>query len=318
MNRLIRPLAATLLSLATSGALAFPDRPITIIVPFNAGTTNDINARDLAQVLSAVAKQPVLVDNRAGAEGTLGGQALVNGPADGHTLMFSSNSLTVFDPLLKKNIPYDPNKDIVPICAAGRTNNLVNVSATGPYKSLADLIAAAKSQPGKLTFGYTSTSMRLAGELFQQASGTKLTGVPYRSSVTGLTDVSSGQVDITFIDRVSAQAFYDSGKIRPLAVSGPSRLSALPDVPSAKELGLPAYSVFPWFGVYASGKTPPDVLAQVRELVARAVTTPEMAANMEKRGLEPFTACGDALVKHKQQETEQWREVIRKAGIEPQ
>lgn len=311
-------LFAGLLATAAGGSLAYPDKPITLIVPFAAGTVNDIGARELAQVLSAVGKQPVVVENRVGAEGTIGTQAMLNSPSDGHTLMFASNSITVFDPLLKLNMPYDSVKDIVPVCGAGRTNLLINVTGSGPLKNVADVIAAAKAQPGKLTFGYTSTSMRLAGEMFQQVTGTKLTGVPYKSSVTGLTDVSSGLVDLIFIDRVSAVAFHENGKVRALAASGGRRIKALPNLPSATEAGIPGYSVLPWFGLYMSGKTPPAVRHQVSELVGKAIKTPEMAANLDKRGLEPFDLCGDALVKFRQEEMDTWREVIKKAGIERQ
>ncbi|HSV79530.1 MAG TPA: tripartite tricarboxylate transporter substrate binding protein [Ramlibacter sp.] len=311
-----RILVAALALAACAAAHAFPTKPITIIVPFNAGTTNDINARDFAQVLSAVAKQPVVVDNRVGAEGTIGAQAMLNAPADGHTMVFSSNSLTVYDPLLKKNIPYDPAKDLLPVCGAGRTSLLVNVTASGPVKSVAELVAAAKAQPGKLTYAYTSSSMRLAGELFQQVTGTRMTSVPYKSSVTALTDLSSGQVDAIFIDRPSAAAFHESGKVRALAVAGSKRLKSVPNVPTTAEAGLPAFTVQPWFGLYISGKTPPAVQAQVRELIERAIKTPEMAANQDKRNLDAFDQCGDALVKYRQQETDALREVVRKAGIE--
>ncbi|HSW18981.1 MAG TPA: tripartite tricarboxylate transporter substrate binding protein [Ramlibacter sp.] len=303
---------------AATSAHAYPDKVITVIVPFGAGTINDINARDFAQVLSVIAKQPVVVENRTGAEGTIGGQALLSAPADGHTLMFASNSLTVFDPLMKKSIPYDPVKDIIPVCGAGRTTLLLNASGASPYRTVGDIVAAAKAQPGKLTFAYSSTSTRLSGELLQQAAGIRLTGVPYRASVAALTEISGGQVDLMFIDRVSAAPFYESGKVRPVATSGEQRLKALPQVATFAEAGLPGVSVQPWFGLYASGKSTPAVLRQVSELVGKAVRSPEMAVNAEKRGLEAFTLCGDALVKHRAEEMELWRGVIKKAGIEPQ
>lgn len=315
-KRIPKWLLASAVAVSASVALAYPVKPITIIVPFAAGTVNDIGAREIAKVLAAVAQQAVVVENRVGAEGTIGTQAMLNSPADGHTMVFASNSITVFDPLMKFNMPYDSVKDIIPVCGAGRTNLLINVTGSGTLKSVTDVVAAAKAQPGKLTFGYTSTSMRLAGEMFQQVTGTKLTGVPYKSSITGLTDVSSGQVDLIFIDRVSAAPFHDSGKVRPLAASGTQRIKALPNLPTAAEAGVPGYSVLPWFGLYISGKTPQAIRDQVSELVGKAIKTPEMMANLDKRGLTPFDLCGDALVKYRQDEMETWREVIKKAGIE--
>lgn len=309
---------AGILATAAGVSLAFPVKTITIIVPFAPGTTNDIGAREVAKVLSVVAKQAVVVENKVGAEGTIGTQAMINSPADGHTLMFASNSITVFDPLMKLNMPYDAGKDIVPVCGVGRTNLLINVNGSGPFKSVADVIAAAKANPGKLSFGYTSTSMRLAGEMFQQVSGVKLTGVPYKSSVTGLTELSSGLLDLIFIDGSSALSFHESGKVRPLAASGAQRLKSLPNVPSAAEAGVPGYSVLPWFGLYVSGKTPAAIRNQVSDIVDKVIKSPEMVANLEKRGLEPFNLCGDALVKFRQEEMETWRQVIQKAGIERQ
>jgi tripartite-type tricarboxylate transporter receptor subunit TctC len=307
-----------LLAAAAGTSQAFPDRTITVIVPFSAGTTTDVNARDFAQVLSASVKQPVVIDNRVGAEGTLGGLALIHAAADGHTLMFTSSSLPVLDPLMKKNMPYDPVKDFAPVCAVGRTSNVMNITGSSTTKNVADVIAAAKAEPGKLTFGYASATMRLAGELFQQAAGVKFTAVPYRSSVTALTDLASGQIDMVFIDHVSATPFYQSGKVRPIAVSGAQRFKALPDVPSATEAGVPGYLVLPWLGIFMSAKTPPAILRQVREAVARALSEPAMAANLDKRGLIPFTLCGDDLAKHVQDEMALWRQVLGKAGIEPQ
>ncbi|MGE4241264.1 Bug family tripartite tricarboxylate transporter substrate binding protein [Ramlibacter sp.] len=309
--------AVAALTVAAGVAAAYPTKPITLIVPFSAGTINDILARDFAQALTSVAKVNVVVENRTGAEGTLGGMGLLSAPADGHTLMFSSNSLTVFDPLIKKTIPYDPIKDLVPVCSVGRSTLLLNVSAAGPYKTVTDFVAAAKAQPGKLTFAYASTGMRLAGEMFAQAAGVQLTGVPYRASVAGLTDVSSGQVDAVFIDHSSARSFFEGGKLRPLVAGAQKRIAALPNLPSAAEAGLPAFAVQPWFGVYASGKTPPAIMAQVNELVGRAVKTPEIAAMQQNRGLESADTCGDAMVKFRNDEMETWRAVVKKAGIQP-
>lgn len=311
-----RALAGLTLTLATGAALAYPTKPITIIVPFAAGTINDMVARDLAQVLSTIAKQTVTVENRVGAEGTIGALAMINAAPDGHTLMVSSNSLTVYDPLLKKNIPYDPGKDLVPVCAAGRVSLTVNVTGSGSIKTLPELAAAAKAQPGKLTFAYTSTSMRLAGELYQQVTGTKMVGVPYKSSVTGLTDVSSGQVDAIFIDRASAAPFHESGKVRPLAVAGQRRLPPIANIPTTAEAGLPGFTVQPWFGIYMSGKTPAALQRQVIDAVAQATRSPDMLATQAKRSLDPFDLCGEALARHLQQETDTLGDVVRKAGIE--
>ena len=299
-------------------AQAFPDKSITLIVPFGAGTAVDINGRDFAQALGSVVTQPIVVDNRPGAEGTIGALAVLNAPPDGHTIMFTSSSIPVLDPVMKKNQQFDPLRDFTPICTVGRTSNVMNVTGSSPYKTAADLIAAAKAQPGKITFAYSSATTRLAGELFQQAAGVKFTGVPYKASVTGLTDVVAGRVDLFFIDDVSAGSFYQNGKLRPLAVAGPTRVRALPDTPSANEIGVPGYTIQPWFGVYASAKTPAPIVAELRDIMAKAMKSTVATSNIEKRGLSPFLHCGDAMAKFQREEIELWRGVTKKAGIEPE
>lgn len=307
-----------LFACALGAAQAFPTKPITLVVPFGAGTAVDIHGRDFSQALGGVVTQPVVVDNRAGAEGAIGAMAVLNASADGHMLMFTSSSIPVLDPLVKKSMQFDPVKDFTPICTVGRTSNVMNITGSSPLKSATDLIAAAKAQPGKITFAYSSATTRLAGELFQQAAGVKFLGVPYKASAAGLTDVVSGQVDLFFIDDVSAAPFYQSGKLRPLAVAGASRVRALPDTPSANEINVPGYQIQPWFGVYASVKTPPAIVAQLRELMAQAMKGATAAANIEKRGLQALLVCGDAMTRLQMDEISLWRGVLKKAGIEPE
>ncbi len=305
-----------LVSAAT--AQTFPSKPITVVVPFSAGTTTDVNAREFAQVLSAIAKQNVIIDNRLGAEGAMGAQAVLNAPADGHTVMFTSNSLTVLDPLMKKSMPYDAVKDFASVCTFARTSNVLNITGASRYKTVADLVSAAKADPGKITFGYASTVQRLAGELFMQSAGIKLTGIPYRSSVQALTDVGGGQVDMIFIDHVSAMPFYQTGKVRALTLAGSQRLKALADVPSASEAGVPGYQIQVWFGFYTSAKTPPAVLAQLRDLMSQALKSQTAQTNMEKRDLIPLVLCGDAQTRLWNEDLGVMRQVVNRAGIQPE
>jgi tripartite-type tricarboxylate transporter receptor subunit TctC len=316
INRCLKWAMCGLLAAGVAAAQAFPDRPVTMVVPFGAGTSVDIHARDLSQVLGNAMGQSVITDNRAGAEGTIGAMVVLNAKPDGYTLMFTSSSVPVLDPVLKKHNQYDPIKDFAPICTVGRTSNVMNVTGSSPYKSASDVIAAAKAQPGKITFAYSTASTRLAAELFQQAAGVKFTGVPYKASSTGLTDVAGGVVDLMFIDDISAAPFYPNKSLRPLVVAGPNRVRALPDTPSATEIGVPGYSIQPWFGVFASAKTPPDVVANLRELMAKAMDTPQAKANLDKRGLVPMVVCGDEMNKLQTDEIKFWQGLIKKAGIE--
>jgi tripartite-type tricarboxylate transporter receptor subunit TctC len=233
-------------------------------------------------------------------------------------LMVTSSSTPVLDPLLKKSMQFDPNKDFVPICTIARTSNVINITATNPIKTVAELVATAKAQPGKLNFGYSSATTRLAGELFQQAAGISMTGVPYKTSAAGLTDMAAGTVDLFFIDHLSVGPLLQSGKARALAVAGDKRLPSMPNVPSAKEAGVPGYTIQPWFGIYASAKTPAATVVKARELVAQALNTPAVRASMEKRGQGSMVLCGDAMAKFQADEIDLWRGVLKKAGIEAQ
>ena len=307
------------LAFGLNGAFAaFPERAVTMVVPFGAGTSVDVHARDLGQALAPIFEQTVVIDNRAGAEGVIGAAAVLRAPADGHTLMFTSSSIPVLTPVMKKGLLFDPVKDFTPICTVGRTNNVINITGSNSIKTAAELIAAAKAKPGRLTYAYSTGSTQLAAELFQQAAGVKFTGVSYKSSGAGLTDVAGGTVDLFFIDDVSASPLYQSNKIRPLAVASPERIRSLPDVPSAREIGVPGYNIQPWFGVYVSSKTPPAIVSQLRDKMTHAMKTPLAVANLEKRGLTPMLVCGDAMTKLQHDEIELWRDVMKKAGIEAQ
>ncbi|MFT3721831.1 Bug family tripartite tricarboxylate transporter substrate binding protein [Pseudorhodoferax sp.] len=305
--------------LAAAGAVhAFPDKPITIIVPFSAGSGTDVNARDFAQALAGQVKQPVVVENRLGAEGLIAANALLNAPADGHTLIFTSSSLSVLDPLMKKNLPYDPARDFAPVCGVARIPVVLAVPASSSFKTAGEVVAAAKAQPGKFSFAHSSAALRLSGELFTQTADIKMLSVPYKSTVTALTDLAGGQVDTMHIDMAGGLPFFQSGKIRPLLIAGEQRNKVLPDVPSAAEAGLPDYRLLPWFGVFASAKTPPAVLQQVREAAEQALRKPEITGALERRGLDPFHLCGEALGKYQQDDIALSRQVVNKAGIVPQ
>lgn len=246
IRRLLRRAVTLVATVACTAAAAFATKPVTIVVPFSAGSITDVVAREFARALSDVMKQPVLVDNRAGAKGVIAGQALLNAAADGHLLLFISSFLTVIDPLMKKQMPYNPVKDFAPVCAVSSVDSALNMTASTPYRTLVQVMEAAKAQPGKLTYAYVSSSTRLAAELFALAAGVELIGVPYRSSVAALTDVAGGQVDMIFIEPTAAESYRSAGKIKALVVAGSNRVKTLPDVPSASEVGISAYDIAPF------------------------------------------------------------------------
>jgi tripartite-type tricarboxylate transporter receptor subunit TctC len=311
-------LAAAVLMAATTAVAAFPDKTVTLIVPFPAGASTDVAARDLAQELAVVFKQAVVVDNKSGAEGNIGAQAMLTAAPDGHTMLFTSSSTTVLDPVMRKTMAFDPLKDFVPICSATQIDLFLYVTGSSPYKNLADLIAAAKAQPGKLTFAYSSATTRLAAELFALSANIKLTGIPYKAVVGGLTDVSSATVDMMVVDQVSGVPFVQSGKLRMLAIAAPQRSASAPDVPTGSELGLADFTIAPWNGVFVSAKTPPATVEQLRTLMLQATQSPSYAASLAKRNLRGFHVCGDALGKFQRDDIERARRTMKAAGIEPQ
>lgn len=317
VKRIRACLAAALLAATTSIAMAFPDRTVTVVVPFPPGASTDVAARDLAQEMATVFKQAVVVDNKSGAEGAIGAQAVLNAAPDGHTMLFASSSITVLDPVLKKTMFFDPIKDFVPVCSATQIDLFLYVTGNSPYKTVADLIAAAKAQPGKLTYAYSSATTRLAAELFALSADIKLTGIPYKAVLGALTDASSAVVDMMVVDQVSGVPFVRAGKLRMLALASSQRSSFAPDVPTGPELGLSEFSIAPWNGLFVSAKTPPATLARLRSLVAEATNSASYAASISKRALRGFPLCGDALSTFQREDIDRTRRAMKAAGIEP-
>jgi tripartite-type tricarboxylate transporter receptor subunit TctC len=232
--------------------------------------------------------------------------------------MLSSGSLTILDPLMKKSLPYDTQRDLVPLCSVASVEQVLYLTSAQPFKTAAEFVAAAKEQPGKYTYAYASAFGRMNGELFQQASGVKLTSVPYRSTATGLTDVAAGRVDAFFADHVSAAPYVDSGKIRPLTVAGSKPFLFLPGVSPAAAIGIPGFDSTPTFSLYASSKVPKPTIDRLRELLAQVAKSDAWAAVIAKRQLGEFAVCGDELVRYHAKEVQRMRTVILDAGIEPQ
>lgn len=318
LHKTLKKFAVALTIALPLASHAYPDKPLTMIIPFASGSATDVAGRSFAEVLSQSLNKPVAVSNKTGAEGQIALREVLSGPNDGHTLLFTSSSVPVLDPLMKTSLTYDPVKELTPICTVGNITFLMNITGSSPMKTVGEVIAAAKAAPGQISFAYSSASMRLAGELFQQAAGIKLNAVPYRSSAAALTEVSGGLVDLVFIDSTSAGAFYQSGKLRPLIVSGEKRLKELPEVSTSVENGLADFKVMPWFGVYVSAKTPPPIVEQVRKAVTESMNRPDMQSAIEKRNLNFLLICGENMKKFQDDEIALWRRVIKNAGIQPQ
>jgi len=316
-------LAATLLAaFAAAPAWAqgkYPERPITFIVPFAAGSATDQLARALGASITADTKQAVIVDNKAGASGMMAAQAAARAPADGYTVLISTNTTHAANEHLYKKLPYDPVKDFVPVTGLGKGGQVLVVRADAPYKSVADLLAKAKKEPGKLSFGSGSSSSRVAGEMFKQLSHTEILHVPYKSNPQALTDLLGGQIDMMITDTATGVPQIKGGKVKALGVSTTKRIALLPDVPTIDEAGVKGYDMGYWFAAWVPANTPAPVVARLRELLASGTRSASAKSFYESTGTEAWTTASSEELAHFQAaEAQKWGKVIKSAGIEPE
>ena len=297
-------------------AQGYPSRPVTFIVPFAAGSATDQLARALGQSITEQTKQAVVVDNKAGASGMLAAQAAARAPADGHTVLITTNTTHAANEHLYKKLPYDPVKDFAPVSGLGKGGQVLVVAASSPFKSVQDLLEFAKKNPGKLTFGSGSSSSRVAGELFQQMAGLELLHVPYKSNPLAITDLLGGQIMMMITDTSTGVPQVQAGKLRALGVSTAKRMPMLPDVPTIDEAGVKGYDMGYWFAAYVPANTPAPVVARLNELLHAGLKTPAAKAFFDTSGGEPFATTPEQLAKFQSEETGKWGRVIKKAGIE--
>jgi len=301
---------------AAAQAQTFPDRPIRIVVPFAAGGTVDIVARIAGTKLAELTGATVVVDNKGGAGGVIGTQFVAQAPGDGYTLLVHSASIT-YDPSLHDHLPYDTMKDLAPVAMIGTTPNILVVNPSFPARSATDLIRMAREKPDGITFatgGYGSSS-HLAVALFSSLSGTRFNHVPYKGAGPALADVVAGHIDFTVATMPGALGQVRGGALRALGISSPARSPELPDVPAIAESGLPGYEYVAWFGVFAPGTTPPDLVARLNALFRQALQAPEMRDKLRTQGVATESLSPAEFRDKVSSEIERWRDVIEKAGI---
>lgn len=266
----------------------YPVKPIRLIVPFAAGGPADIQARWLSVKLSAALGQQWIIDNRGGAGGIVGAQAVAGAAGDGYTLLFASVGAVAVAPYLVSNLSYNPAKDLLPVVRVA-TAPTVLVTATGsPYRNLADLVQAARANPGKITFASAGpgTTLHLGAELLAREAGIKLVHVPYRGAAPALADVIAGTVDVIFADAPVVLPFLQAGKMRALAIGTPARAPALPEVPTAAEGGYKNVLVSTWYGILAPGKTPAEIVAKLNAAVNAVLQGDEAKAYFAQQSMQ--------------------------------
>jgi tripartite-type tricarboxylate transporter receptor subunit TctC len=310
--------AASFVGLAVPAtAQSYPNRPIKWIVSFPPGGSTDVIARAMQPSLEKRLGQPVVIENRGGAGGNLGTDAVAKSAPDGYTIGFSAAGALTVNPTLIAKMPYSVEKDLIPITLVGTSPFILIASPKFEAKTLADVIAAAKAKPGELTIGHggNGTAMHLTAALLNQMGGISTTLVPYRGSGPTTADVVAGHIPLGITDGPSAMGQIKGGAVRPLAVSSLKREPSLPDVPTFDELGLKGYQSVGWYGVLAPAGTPPDIVKKLNEVFVETLKEPEVAARIRSVGAEPSPmtpAQFDAFIKA---ETAKWADVIKKAGI---
>ena len=305
---------ALLPGLAT--AQAFPSKPITIIVPFAAGGTTDILARIIAQGMGAELGQSVVVDNRAGAGGNIGGQVAARAPADGYTLFMGTVGTHAINAALYKKMPFDPIKDFAPLTRVANVPNLLVANPAQPFKTVPELIAYAKANPGKINFGSSGSgsSIHLSGELFKSMAKVDMQHVPYKGSAPAVTDLLGNQIAIMFDNMPSAIQHVRSGKLRAIAVTTAKRSPELPDVPTIAEAGVPGYEATSWFGMFAPAATPAPVVAQLNATIVKVLAMPDIKKKLAEQGAEAAGETPAQFADFIQKESVKWGRVVKESG----
>jgi tripartite-type tricarboxylate transporter receptor subunit TctC len=311
--------ALALAVVATGNALAqtYPDRPIRIIVPFAAGGGSDVTGRAIAEKLSEKLKQPVVVENRTGAGGSLGATMVARAPADGYTLLLGSNSEIAQYPTVKTDLPYDSVRDFAPIGLIATVPLVLAVTDSLPVKTVPELLDHARRNPAKLNYGSAGpgSTTHLAMALFTSVTSTSMTHVPYRGSAPVVTDLLAGSIQLAMPTLAAALPHVNGGKLRVLAASTPQRAKALPDVPTIQESGVPGYAAGLWTGLLAPAGTPPAIVKQLNVLITEALASPDFQQTLARLGAEPSGGTPEQLAEEIKRELAVWKDVVAKTGI---
>ena len=298
---------------AGANAQAWPTRPIKLIAPFPPGSSIDIIARLLAEPMGAVLGQPIVVENKVGAGGNVGVDAVVKSPKDGYTIGIGARGPLAINPFLVDSMSYDPVKDVAPIAIFGSSAIVLWVRAENPAKTLQEFVATAKAQPGKLNYASDGigTTNHLGGEALKSAAQIDVVHVPYKGTQEALTALLQGDVQIFPAGLPPLVGQYKAGKIRPLATAMKARDAQLPDVPTTGEAGIAGAEMFAWFAMFAPAGTPPDILAKIRDALGTALAKPEVRDTLVSLGITPQLSTTQEFVKLVADEQAKWGPVIK-------
>ncbi|UGY19830.1 tripartite tricarboxylate transporter substrate binding protein [Bradyrhizobium septentrionale] len=318
----LRFLTSILFAIAANALLqapalaAYPDHIIKIVVPFAPGGGTDVVARTLAQEMQNDLGVTVIIENKPGAGTIIGTQSVAASPADGYTLLMATFANAV-NPSLYRKLPYDAHKDFAPVALVARSFNVVVVNPASPIKSIADLIAAAKADPEKLSYGTygTGTSAHLAGELFKHMASVNLTTVPYKGAAPAITDLMGGQIQVMFTTVASCASLVEAGQLRAIGVTSAERSASFPQLPTVSEAGVSGYAAESWYGLYAPANTPPEIIDRLNKSAAKAVQAEAFTKLSVNEGLVMVAQPPAELDRYFAGEEARWRKVIQDAGI---
>ncbi len=315
MHRFIKPLVAAVALAAGLAHAAFPERPITIVVPYAPGGAADAVARVIATRMGAKLGGTVIVDNKAGASGTIGESFVAKAPADGYTMLYDATPYSI-NPHLFPKMPYAASA-LQPLSLVLLAPNVLIVKADSPLKNVGDLIARAKAQPGKINFasGGSGTVQRLAAELFRQRLGLDMVHVPYKSGGPAIADVMGGQVDFMFGTVAATYPLVTGGKLRALALSAPERSKRLPEVPTVAEAAIPGYEAYEWNGMFLPAGTPAPIATQLQQALAEVLKEDEVRQRLTDLGAQPIGSTPAEFAAFLKKEDAKWDEVVRKGNI---
>jgi tripartite-type tricarboxylate transporter receptor subunit TctC len=315
-----RLMAASLAAALAFAAQAqdFPSKPLRMVVPFGPGTTTDIVGRAVAEGMGKLLGQTVVVENRAGAGGGIGSDAVAKGAADGYTLLMGTVGTHAINATLYKKLAYDPMRDFAPVAFAGYTPTLLVVPANSPFKTLKDLAEQARKPGSNVSFASAGngTSGHLAGELLKVRLGGEMTHVPYKEGGLALSDVMSGQVGFMFYHPAAVLPHIKSGKLRALGASSARRSASAPEVPAIAEQGFGDFDLVAWFMVYAPAATPAPVLSRLREAAAQTLANPEIVTRLGGQGLELRAMRADEMNAFGRSEIAKWAELVKRSGAQ--
>lgn len=302
---------------ASAHAQTYPEKPIRMVIPFPPGGGTDILARLVAQKLTEANKWTVVPENKAGAGGTLGITEAAKGKPDGYDMVMGQKDNLVVGPWLYKSLPWNPVKDFTPVAHVAWSPVIIATSINSKYKTLADVVAAAKAAPDSITYGSpgNGTTIHLAGDQFEKAAGIKLRHVPYKGSNPALMDALAGNVDLLVSSVPSAMAQVKAGKLRPLAVTSAKRSTSLPDVPTVAESGYKGFDMSTWYGLLMPAGAPAPIVAQMNGAVNKLLATPEMQKAIHDQGAEPLAMTPEAFSQQLQRDYQGMEKIVRDAGV---